>query len=90
VEDAHGKVLWRAPAARRQVIDAGVAWIVTSMLQDAVDHGTGTAVRRLGFTQPAAGKTGTSNGARDVWFVGMTPELVGAVWLGFDQPRTIL
>ena len=90
VEDAHGKVLWRAAAARRQVIDAGVAYIVTSMLQDAVDRGTGAAVRRLGFTQPAAGKTGTTNGAKDVWFVGMTPELVGAVWLGFDQPRTIM
>jgi penicillin-binding protein 1A len=90
VEDARGKVLWRAPALRRQVIDPGVAWIITSMLQDAVDRGTGQAVRRLGFAQPAAGKTGTSNGAHDVWFVGMTPELVAAVWLGFDQPRTIL
>jgi penicillin-binding protein 1A len=90
VEDAHGKVLWRAPAERRQVLDPGVAWLATSMLQDAVDHGTGTAVRRAGFSLPAAGKTGTTNLARDVWFVGMTPELVGAVWLGFDQPRSIL
>lgn len=90
VEDAHGRVLWRAPAARLQVIDPGVAYIITSMLQDAVERGTGAAVRRAGFLGPAAGKTGTTNGARDVWFVGLTPELAGAVWLGFDQPRTIL
>jgi len=90
VEDAHGRVLWRAPAQRRQVIDAGVAWLTTSMLEEAVNRGTGTVVRRLGFQHPAAGKTGTTNEARDVWFVGMTPDLVGAVWLGFDRPRTIL
>ena len=90
VEDAFGKVLWRAPAERPQVLDPGVAYIITSMLRDAVDRGTGSAVRRLGFTQPAAGKTGTTNNAHDVWFVGMTPELVGAVWLGFDKPRSIL
>jgi penicillin-binding protein 1A len=47
-------------------------------------------VRARGFSLPAAGKTGTTNDAKDVWFVGMTPDLVAGVWLGFDQPRTIL
>ncbi|HSJ14194.1 MAG TPA: PBP1A family penicillin-binding protein [Longimicrobiales bacterium] len=89
VEDARGKLLWAAPTTHRQVIDAGVAYLTTSMLEDAVDRGTGSAVRRLGFYPAAAGKTGTTNDAKDVWFVGMTTELTGAVWLGFDQPATI-
>jgi membrane peptidoglycan carboxypeptidase len=62
---------------------------MTSMLRDVVDRGTGTAVRAAGFRGPAAGKTGTTNDAADVWFVGYTPDLVGAVWIGFDNPRTI-
>jgi penicillin-binding protein 1A len=90
VEDARGNVLWRAPESRPHVLDGGVAWITTSMLQDVVERGTGTAVRRAGFRHPAAGKTGTTNQARDVWFAGMTPELAAVVWLGFDQPRQIL
>ncbi|HSJ09347.1 MAG TPA: PBP1A family penicillin-binding protein [Longimicrobiales bacterium] len=90
VEDARGNVLWRAPSESRQVLDPGVAYITTSLLEDAVDRGTGTAVRRAGFWIPAAGKTGTTNDAKDVWFVGMTTELVAAVWLGFDQPKQIM
>lgn len=90
VEDARGNVLWRAPSRSEHVLDDGVAFITTSMMEDVVDRGTGTAVRRNGFWLPAAGKTGTTNEARDVWFVGMTPDMVGVVWLGFDQPRQIL
>jgi penicillin-binding protein 1A len=90
VEDAHGKVLWRAPTTRTHVLDAGVAFITTSLMQDVIDRGTGTAVRRAGFHHPAAGKTGTTNDAKDVWFVGMTPDLAAGVWIGFDQPKQIL
>jgi penicillin-binding protein 1A len=90
VEDARGRVLWRAPAEPRYVLDEGVAFLTTSLMQDVVDRGTGAAVRRDGFVHPAAGKTGTTNNAKDVWFVGMTPDLVAAVWLGFDQPKQIL
>ena len=56
------------------------------MLQDVVNRGTGTAVRAAGFRGPAAGKTGTTNDATDVWFVGYTPELVGGVWIGLRRP----
>lgn len=90
VEDARGRVLWRAPRETPHVLDEGVAFLTTSLLQDVIDRGTGTAVRRNGFAHPAAGKTGTTNDAKDVWFVGMTPDLVAAVWLGFDQPKQIL
>jgi penicillin-binding protein 1A len=89
VENARGQVLWSAPADARQVVDPGVAFLTVNMMQDVVDSGTATSIRRAGFWLPAAGKTGTTNDAKDVWFVGMTPDLVGAVWLGFDQPKRI-
>jgi penicillin-binding protein 1A len=90
VEDARGNVLWRAPAETRHVLDSGVAFLATSLMEDVIDRGTGTAVRREGFWLPAAGKTGTTNSARDVWFAGMTPDLAAVVWLGFDQPTQIM
>jgi penicillin-binding protein 1A len=90
VEDAHGKVLWRAARSTAQVLDERVAYLTTSLMEDVVDRGTGTAVRRSGFWLPAAGKTGTTNDAKDVWFVGTTPDLAAAVWIGFDQPKQIL
>ena len=60
------------------------------MMADVVNAGTAAGVRRLGFTLPAAGKTGTTNDFFDAWFVGYTPKLVTGVWVGFDQPQTIL
>jgi penicillin-binding protein 1A len=90
VEDARGNVLWRAPQDPPHVLDAGVAFLATSLMEDVIDRGTGTAVRQAGFWLPAAGKTGTTNDARDVWFVGMTPDLAAVVWMGFDQPKQIL
>ncbi len=89
IEDAHGTVLWRAPLVRAHAIDEDVAFIATSMMEDVIDRGTATVIRERGFWLPAAGKTGTTNDAKDVWFVGMTPELAAGVWLGFDQPRQI-
>jgi penicillin-binding protein 1A len=60
------------------------------MMRDAVDRGTGNAVRRsVPDTVQLAGKTGTTDDNTDVWFVGMAPNLVAGVWLGFDRPRTI-
>jgi membrane peptidoglycan carboxypeptidase len=63
---------------------------MTSMLADVVNHGTAWRARQLGFKLPAAGKTGTTNEYRDAWFVGFTPRLVTGVWIGFDQPQTIM
>jgi penicillin-binding protein 1A len=72
------------------VLDPRVAFIVRRMMQDVADHGTGAAARQaVPFSIPVAGKTGTTNDNADVWFVGLTPDLVGGVWLGFDQPTTI-
>jgi len=90
VEDARGKVLWRAETAGEPAIDPAVAFLTLSIMEDVVDRGTASAVRKKGFFLPAAGKTGTTNDAKDVWFVGMTPDLVAGVWIGFDQPKTII
>jgi len=60
-------------------------FVLTDILRSAIDRGTGQTVRRLGFTNPAAGKTGTTNDSRDSWFVGFTPRLLAVVWVGFDD-----
>jgi penicillin-binding protein 1A len=90
VEDSQGTVLWEAESSRQQALDPGIAFLTLNLMESVVDFGTGNAVRRAGFWLPAAGKTGTTNEAKDVWFVGMTPDMVAGVWLGFDQPTTIM
>lgn len=65
------------------VVSAGTAYLVTSMLEDVIQHGTGYPNAIIG--RPAAGKTGTTSDFRDAWFVGYTPDLVAAVWLGNDD-----
>ncbi len=89
VEDEDGTVLYETEVERVAAMDAGVAYILTDILRDAVDHGTGTAVRAAGVRGPVAGKTGTTSDATDAWFVGYTPELVGSVWIGYDTPSPI-
>jgi 1A family penicillin-binding protein len=90
VEDTTGKKLWSPKVQRRRVMDDGVAYLVTDLLRDAVDRGTGRGARQAGFTGPAAGKTGTTDDGHDVWFVGYTPELLAGIWIGFDRPRAVV
>jgi penicillin-binding protein 1A len=95
VEDAEGRVLWEPPIDREHVLDTRVAAIARDMLQTALNNGTGYPVRdpaqgNLPYEIPAAGKTGTTNDATDLWFAGFTPDLVGTVWFGFDRPQRIL
>jgi penicillin-binding protein 1A len=71
----------RAPA--REVMSPAEAWLVTSAMSSVIDRGTARGARAL--NRPAAGKTGTTDGARDAWFVGYTPDLVTGVWVGFDD-----
>jgi penicillin-binding protein 1A len=90
IEDATGRTVWQNPITPPQpVLDPQVAFIVRDMMRDVVERGTATSVRRVLPDVPVAGKTGTTNDNADVWFVGMTPDLVAGVWLGFDRPRTI-
>jgi len=91
IEDRNGRTVFTPQVApARSAMDPRVAFIMRDMLQDVVTRGTATALRTI---VPArilvAGKTGTTNDNTDVWFVGMTPELVTGVWLGFDKPAMI-
>ena len=72
---------------REQVLDPQTAYQVVSLLEGVVLRGTGRSVLAVG--KPLAGKTGTSNDAKDVWFVGFSPDLVCGVYVGFDNPRTL-
>jgi penicillin-binding protein 1A len=91
VERANGDVVWQAePVRKRGVMPPAVAYIVTDALRDALSRGTGSEVRRAGFRAPAAGKTGTTNDGTDAWFVGYTPAMLTAVWIGFDEQRPIM
>jgi penicillin-binding protein 1A len=66
-----------------EVVSAGVAYVMTSMLEGVIKEGTGYPNAEIG--RPAAGKTGTTSSFRDAWFVGYTPDLVAAVWIGNDD-----
>ncbi len=75
------------PDTRPQIQDSRTAYQMTSMLEGVVQRGTGGRLKALGF--PVAGKTGTTNDSRDAWFVGFTPDLVAAVYVGFDEPQSL-
>jgi penicillin-binding protein 1A len=72
---------------REQVLDPMTAYQITSMMEGVVQHGTATAVAAVG--KPIAGKTGTTNDARDAWFIGFSPDIVVGIYLGYDKPRTL-
>lgn len=73
-----------------QVVSVGTATIVRSLLETAVNKGTGNTVRKSGYSGYAAGKTGTTNGYRDAWFVGFNRRYTAAVWVGYDRPSLSL
>src|SRR5207302_78543 len=85
VTNATGELIWREPIEVASALPPGISFLMASLLAEVIDRGTGIAARSaLGRKLPALGKTGTTNGAPDVWFVGATPDLVAGVWLGFD------
>ena len=72
---------------REQVIDPMTAYQITSMMEGVVQRGTATVVKQVG--KPIAGKTGTTNDEKDVWFIGFSPDIAVGVYLGYDKPRQI-
>ena len=91
VEDRNRKiVLSREVKALAPALDPRVTYVVRDMMRDVVERGTASSIRRyLPTSIPVAGKTGTTNDNSDVWFIGLTPDLVAGVWLGFDKPVSI-
>ncbi len=89
VLEKDGSVAYEDEGKAERVIPDDVAFQMVSMLEDVINRGTGAAARSLGVRFPAAGKTGTTDAYKDAWFVGFTPRLAAAVWVGFDQPAPI-
>lgn len=89
IQDRDGKLLEENPVYRQEVLSPQLSYVMTSMLQSALDEGTGRGARSMGFVDPAAGKTGTTNDCTDAWYVGYTPELAVGVWTGFDVKKTM-
>lgn len=75
------------PDNRQQIIDPHTAYQMTSILEGVVQRGTATIIKKMVPGVPFAGKTGTSNESKDVWFVGYTPDLVVGVFVGYDTPK---
>lgn len=84
IVDREGKVLYEAKTESKRVVDAESAYLTTNMLQDVLVSGTGGG---MGIGRPAAGKTGTTDTYIDAWFVGYTPDLCTAVWVGDDNNK---
>jgi len=87
ITDEQGRILESNEPESVEVISPQTAFLITSMMEDVVQQGTGWRAKSLGI--PVAGKTGTTNEYRDAWFVGYTPHLVSAVWVGLDNMKPL-
>ena len=83
VSDSRGNLLFESTSAPTQAVEPDVNWLLTSMMRSVVDRGTATRAQAVGH--PVAGKTGTTNGARDAWFLGFSRQLTTGVWVGRDD-----
>jgi len=87
VQDPQGQIVHQTLFAPRQVLSQETTYLITNVLEDVVQRGTGQLAKSL--ERPLAGKTGTTNDYSDAWFIGYTPNLVVGVWVGFDDVRTL-
>lgn len=94
IRNAEGKKVWPSGSGSGKLVvsaaQPGASWGVSRVLQQVVERGTGRTVRNLGFTEPCAGKTGTTDNYKDAWYAGYTSSLTCAVWVGMDKPQTII
>jgi penicillin-binding protein 1B len=89
VADQHDQLIEGRPLDITSVVSPQASYLVTHILEGALDRGTGSSARTQGFRIPAAGKTGTTNDYGDAWFAGYTPDLVTVVWVGFDRRQSL-
>lgn len=90
IDDQQHKPIYLAAHITSPGFDPGAAWMTSELMEEVLTKGTAASARSLGFKLPAAGKTGTTNDYKDAWFVGYTSTLTCGVWVGFDQPTTIV
>src|SRR5213079_1875460 len=90
IDDQQHKPIFRAAHISTPALDPSAAWMTSQLMEEVLTSGTAASARSLGFKLPAAGKTGTTNDYKDAWFVGYTNALTCGVWVGFDQPVTII
>jgi len=86
-DDYNGGIMPRPPSRAKQILDPQAAFQMVHIMTGVVERGTATILRDLG--RPMFGKTGTTSGPTNVWFVGGTPDVIGGVYLGYDQPRSL-
>jgi penicillin-binding protein 1A len=87
MSDSDGRILESNEPEGKQAISPETAFLITSMMEDVVNYGTGWRAKAL--ERPVAGKTGTTNDYKDAWFVGYVPDLLACVWVGFDDMRPL-
>ncbi len=87
ISDSKGRILESNEPEAEEAISPQTAFLITTMMEDVIKYGTGWRAKALG--RPVAGKTGTTNEYRDAWFVGFTPNIVSAVWVGFDDMKPL-
>ena len=90
IDDQQHKPIYRAAHISVPALDPSAAWMTSQLMEEVLTSGTAASARSLGFKLPAAGKTGTTNDYKDAWFLGYTSTLTCGVWVGFDQPVTII
>jgi penicillin-binding protein 1A len=90
IDDADHNPIYRAAHVAVPVLDPGATWMTSQLMEQVLVSGTAASAKSLGFKLPAAGKTGTTNDYKDAWFVGYTNAITCGVWVGFDQPQTIV
>jgi penicillin-binding protein 1A len=90
IDDQDHRPIYRAAHIAVPALDPGAAWMASELMEQVLTRGTAASSRSLGFKLPAAGKTGTTNDYKDAWFVGYTTTMTCGVWVGFDQPTTII
>jgi penicillin-binding protein 1A len=90
IDDSEHQPIYRASHIVAPSLDPSAAWMTSQLMEEVLTTGTAAAARSLGFKLPAAGKTGTTNDYKDAWFVGYTSTMTCGVWVGFDQPVTII
>ncbi len=87
--DRQGDVVWNGVPDRQQAASPQGAYVLTSLLEGVMQRGTASKAKVLGLQGMVAGKTGTTDGYRDAWFVGYTSDVVIGVWVGFDDERAL-